>query len=57
MVGMYVLGVLIVIVIGVLVFFRIKWNRADSAIARARADRIEKQNAEAAAKTEAGGSN
>jgi hypothetical protein len=61
MVGMYIIGGFILVGIGVLTFFRIKWNKADKALFRARADKLEKERLENiagmeanVAKTEAG---
>ena len=50
MVGMFVIGGIVVFGIIVLTFFRIKWNKADKALFRARADRLEKERIETAAK-------
>ena len=64
MVGMYIIGGFILVGIGVLTFFKIKWNRIDNASYRARAERLEKERIEKVtrmeakvAETEAGGHN
>jgi hypothetical protein len=58
MVGIFAIGGILVFGIGVLTFFKVKWNRADRVIARIRTERIEKENIKAAAaRAETGGSN
>ena len=57
MVGMYILGGLFLFGLVAFVFFKIKWNRADKAAFRARAEKLEKERIETAAKAETGGSN
>jgi len=56
MVGLYIIGGLILVGIGALTFFKIKWNRAERAVARVRAERNEKKRIEAAAEAEGSGS-
>ena len=56
MTGLFILGGLIVIGLGVLTFFKIKWNRAERAVAHVRAERNEKKRIEAEAKSEGSGS-
>ena len=53
MVGMYIIGGFILVGIGVLIFFKTKWNKADNALFRARADRLEKERIENVARMEA----
>ncbi|UCB42858.1 MAG: hypothetical protein JSV77_10490 [Dehalococcoidales bacterium] len=57
MVGMYILGGLLLFGLVAFIFFKIKWNRSDKALALGRAERIEKEKIEATAKAEIGGSN
>lgn len=57
MVGMFIIGSLIIVGIGALIFFKIKWNMADKSLFRARAEKLEKERIEAASKAEIGGSN
>jgi len=53
MVGIYIIGGFILVGIGVLTFFKIKWNKADKTSLRARADRLEKERIEKVARVEA----
>ncbi len=46
MVGLYIFGGLVVVVILALIFFKVKWGRADKAVARGRADKIEGERIE-----------
>ncbi len=46
MLGLYIFGGVIVVLIGALIFFRIKWGRADRAEARGRSNTIEKDEKE-----------
>ena len=57
MVGMFIIGGFIIVGIGLLIFFKIKWNRADNLLFRARAEKLQKERIEAASKAEIGGSN
>ena len=57
MVGLYVVGILIVLGIVALIYFRVKWSRAETQKFRKASERIQKENAEAATKPETGGSN
>jgi hypothetical protein len=56
MVGLYIIGGLILVGIGALTFFKIKWSRADRVVASIRAERIEKKRIEAEAKADGSGS-
>ena len=53
MVGMFIISGFILVGIGVLIFFKTKWNKADKASLRARADRLEKERIEKVARVEA----
>ena len=52
MTGVWVIGVLIVVGVGALIFFRQKWARADKKQARGRTDKIEEERIEAVARRE-----
>ncbi len=43
MAALYVLGGIVLVGIGALIFFRQKWGRADRAEARGRAEKIEEE--------------
>ncbi len=46
MTGIYIFGGIILVAIGILVYYKIKWARASGAESRSRTDNIEKERLE-----------
>ena len=57
MTALYVFGILIVVCIATLIFFKVKWRRADNALASRRNEKIEEERVEEIARAEASGKN
>jgi len=54
MVGVFIIGGFIIVGIGLLTFFKMKWNRVDKSAFRVRAEKLEKERIERVAETESG---